>query len=1152
MAVLTTKHYVDLATSFISNVTNTKNSYYVYAAKPDSWVNTSGSNDESAVVAANNSTAQIDQFVYDDLLFGRLIKASDISYMVPRYDWDTTGQTVYARYDQNDSALFDKNFFVINSSKQVFKVINNNNGAKSTIKPTLTTASGTFQTADGYIWKYMYTVGDAAYANFTTTNYIPAVTNASVSSNAVPGTIDSFVVTNSGSGYNIYENNYLQYLVDNKNVVLASTSNTTNDYYAGSSIYLKSGFGSGQLKKIVSYNGPTKTATLDSALNVYAHIEYSRNVLNVGVGSTVAQTYDNLTLGNVVGSFNVGDVIQQTYTGASGTIISGNVVSGVSSNAYAIRGTGTPFSLNYPVVVTQKYGSTTTPITGIQKNGQVQAVINTNTVFGWGVGAVANAQLVASSTVYVSFISLYRYTNGTIVQYSTPTGSAAITGLSNNSTYYIINTVPASLSFQLAASSGGTPLTISAGSATGDHFFQHVLNCTGYSGYAIGDYIRLSNTSTNTIANNIKNIRRVTALISNTQIQVDIPWDQTLAGSSSYANNFNMPYAAAPSSIITTSTTATVVDYNGYSVAFGISSLSNTSQTFTVGEKVNMVDVSNNNLGATALVAYANSSAVTLSTTTGTWVAGNYIKGDSSNLRALIGVITTPYNLTVSNVVGSFTTGLPITFYNGSVALSPSPNALSVYTLPNSTTEYIISPTVTVSGDGTGFQGYCVVNNSVSSGNTVSNIVVINAGKNYTRANASITTNPLYGINANVQPIISPVAGHGYDAITELGARYVGISTSFDNTFPTQVSLRRIGILENPLFKDVTVNLNSFDRVRILTSYTIPFNTGDTIINTNNSSIGLNSNASGTFVGYVTNTTGTYAELKNVKGVWTTNSTTSLNTYTGNNQMYGIGTAVSSGIYSIVNSTFTASGPLEVVSESTGGATATINQILNSTQINLTNVQGVFTANDVLVDKTVNAYANVVSIFTSNNTIDSSLNFGNTFSQIARLTLSSNNKAFTTFEYVQQTNSGATGKIISTIRDKDLVITGLTGGTFSNGNIVVDTLGATGVVFFANNTYLKLTSLTGTVFTSISNGSVSATVSTSYPVLSLSDVNGNNFTNNATDKITGLTSQATGVCSIAKYPDLIRGSGRVLYTENLSPVSKSPTSKEQFNLVIKF
>jgi hypothetical protein len=1161
MAVLTTKHYVDLATSFISNVSNTKNAYYVYAAKPDSWVNSSGVNDDTAIVTANNSTSQFDQLVYDDLLFGKLIKSTDVAYMIPRYDWDTTGQTVYAKYDQNDSNLFDKSFFVINSQQQVFKVINNNNGAKSTVKPTLTTSSGTFQTADGYTWKYMFSVPSSSYTKFTTTNYIPCMLSDNyVSSNAVPGTIDSFVVTNSGSGYNIYEDKYLQYLVDSKNVVLANTSNNINDYYTDSSLYLKSGYGSGQIKKIVSYNGSTKTATLDSALNTYVHIEFSNNipaVYNTGA-TTASQNFDTLTLGNIIGSFSVGDVIQQVDSSATGTIISGNVFSGGISNAYVTRNINIPFTTNSAVVVTNKYGTTTAPINGVQKNGQVYAIYNTNTVIGFGQTGVANAALVASNKVFVSFSNLYKYTNGTIVQYSSASGSAVITGLSNNSTYYIVNTVTGELSFQLATSSGGTPLTISAGTATGFHFFQHVLNCTGYTGYAVGDYIRLSNNNTNSIANSVKNIKRVTNLISNTIIQVDTVWSQTLSSSSVYANNFNMPYAAQPSSIATTSASGTVTDVNIQGVTFNISSLSNTSQNFIVGEKANMVDSANNNLGTYGIIAFANSSTVTIASgfyvisSQTPWVAGNYIKGESSTLRALIGTVTSNPNVTLANVVGSFVTGFPVVFNNGTTPINGSANALSVYNFPNSTTEYIVSPTVSVSGDGTGFQGYSVVNNSISSGNTITNIVVVNPGKNYTRANVSITTNPLYGINANVQPIISPVAGHGYDAITELGARYVGISTSFDNTFPTQVSFRKIGILENPLYKDVTVNLNTFDRVRLLCDISNSLTPGEIIINTNNSSIGLHSNASGVFVASVVNTSGAYAELKNVRGIWATNSTCSDIAYIGNNQMYAISSNVSSRIYSVVNSVFNVAGPLEVVSESSAGASATVNKILSSSQINLTNVQGVFTANDVLVDSSVNAYANVVSIFTSNNTIDSSLNFGSTFSQIARITLSSNNRAFTTFEYVQQANSGATGKLISTTSDRDLRITGLAGGSFSNGNVVVDTLGATGVVLFANTTYLKLTSLTGTVFTSISNGSVSATVSASYPVLSLSDMNGNNFTNNTIDTITGLTSQATGACSIAKYPDLIRGSGRVLYTENLSPVFKSTTSTEQFNLVIKF
>jgi hypothetical protein len=79
-------------------------------------------------------------------------------------------------------------------------------------------------------------------------------------------------------------------------------------------------------------------------------------------------------------------------------------------------------------------------------------------------------------------------------------------------------------------------------------------------------------------------------------------------------------------------------------------------------------------------------------------------------------------------------------------------------------------------------------------------VIVTSPGSNYTYANVSITS--ALGSNATAIAPVSPVGGHGFDPLTELGARHVMITTEFNNTengvIPVDIDFHQIGLLVNP------------------------------------------------------------------------------------------------------------------------------------------------------------------------------------------------------------------------------------------------------------------------------------------------------------------------------------------------------------------
>lgn len=103
--------------------------------------------------------------------------------------------------------------------------------------------------------------------------------------------------------------------------------------------------------------------------------------------------------------------------------------------------------------------------------------------------------------------------------------------------------------------------------------------------------------------------------------------------------------------------------------------------------------------------------------------------------------------------------------------------------------------TVTVTGD-----GYLATGNVVLTGNVITDVLVANTGYNYTFANVTITSS--IGSGATAVAPVSPIGGHGYNPLSELGARHIMLTTQFvkgeSNILPTDIDFRQIGILVNP------------------------------------------------------------------------------------------------------------------------------------------------------------------------------------------------------------------------------------------------------------------------------------------------------------------------------------------------------------------
>ena len=215
-AIITNKFRINNAEQFVESFSETAaTTYYLFVGRSHAWATDSDGQGRSinegtdASPPTPNDDVSSEFYNYDDMLGAKLITSSDVSHVIPRRNW-TTG-TTYDMYEHNISSsntansgatnLFDSNFFVMNSSFAVYKVIENDGATASTVEPT-STSNSIFSTSDGYRWKYMYALTSSEALNFMSTDFIHVSTDSTVSAAAVDGALDTILVAAGGSGFN--------------------------------------------------------------------------------------------------------------------------------------------------------------------------------------------------------------------------------------------------------------------------------------------------------------------------------------------------------------------------------------------------------------------------------------------------------------------------------------------------------------------------------------------------------------------------------------------------------------------------------------------------------------------------------------------------------------------------------------------------------------------------------------------------------------------------------------------------------------------------------------------------------------------------------------------------------------------------------------
>ena len=206
-AIITSKFRLDTTNKFVESLA--ENQFYMALGRPNAWTD-----DTTPTVPYENDYTS--HTLWENMFAMKKVDATDIIHSSPRYLW--VSGTTYAEYDDQDTNIESKVYFVISTNNNVYMCLKAGTGASS-VNPDVigVQTSGVHATgADGYVWKYMFTVPTADVTKFLTSSFIPTrritaapaagsdtalVNQFSVQTNAVNGAIFNMKITAGGTGY---------------------------------------------------------------------------------------------------------------------------------------------------------------------------------------------------------------------------------------------------------------------------------------------------------------------------------------------------------------------------------------------------------------------------------------------------------------------------------------------------------------------------------------------------------------------------------------------------------------------------------------------------------------------------------------------------------------------------------------------------------------------------------------------------------------------------------------------------------------------------------------------------------------------------------------------------------------------------------------
>jgi len=201
-AIVTDQFRILNAGNFVDSVSNDSNSYYVFVGLANPTTSGYGRDaDWDTDTPSPTDNFDYNNFVGDSMMYGKRVTSTNVRRLVRRIDWTRGTKYEMYRHDYSltnlspitkASSLYDTNYYVMNSEYKVYVCIDNGSsginttGNASLDEPTFTDLepSRAGVSADGYVWKYLFSVSPSDIIKFDSTEYISLPNNWSTTTNS--------------------------------------------------------------------------------------------------------------------------------------------------------------------------------------------------------------------------------------------------------------------------------------------------------------------------------------------------------------------------------------------------------------------------------------------------------------------------------------------------------------------------------------------------------------------------------------------------------------------------------------------------------------------------------------------------------------------------------------------------------------------------------------------------------------------------------------------------------------------------------------------------------------------------------------------------------------------------------------------------------
>ena len=209
VAVITDFFKKSIVQDIIDGINDSADRYYIGVGRSEYW--DSADNPPTPV----NTIKEIRDFRQSLQAVKKILSTS---FTVARVNWITG--TTYSQYDDTQVGHPSPNYYVLNQNHHVYICLRTGRDATGSTVPSTVEPTGSnnhaFETADGYVWKFLYTISALEANYFLSANYMPVryiageldsdatgvrLKQKEIQDTAIKGMITSIVVEDGGSGY---------------------------------------------------------------------------------------------------------------------------------------------------------------------------------------------------------------------------------------------------------------------------------------------------------------------------------------------------------------------------------------------------------------------------------------------------------------------------------------------------------------------------------------------------------------------------------------------------------------------------------------------------------------------------------------------------------------------------------------------------------------------------------------------------------------------------------------------------------------------------------------------------------------------------------------------------------------------------------------